>query len=160
MIKLEEYFQLCTENILINKNGFKKVDEPKISIITPIYNKGKTVTRYLRSIQNQPFEDLEIIFIDDRSTDNTLKIIEELQEQDERIILIKNKKRQGTLRSRKIGVYKSKGEFLLFVDPDDMIEFRINTWLQTLGLITHKDIDNTCRTLGQVCEKAGHERSP
>ena len=125
MIKLEEYFQLCSENILINKNGFKKVDEPKISIITPIYNKGKTLTRYLRSIQNQPFADLEIIFIDDRSTDNTLKIIEELQEQDERIILIKNKKRQGTLRSRKIGVYKSKGEFLLFVDPDDMISQNI-----------------------------------
>ena len=121
MIKLDEYFRICNKNILIEKKIFKKVKDPKVSIITPIFNKGITLPRYLKSIQNQPFNDLEIIFIDDLSTDNTLEIINELKKDDERIILIKNKKRRGTLMSRNIGVLKSQSEFLLFVDPDDLI---------------------------------------
>ena len=125
MIKLEEYLRTCGEKTLINKTMFKKTQQPKISIITPIFNKAKTVHRYLRSIQNQLFTDLEIIFIDDLSSDNTLNVIEELKKVDERIILLKNKKRKGTLISRKMGVYKSKGEFLLFVDPDDIISENI-----------------------------------
>ena len=125
MIVLEEYFRMCSEKILINKKSFKKSKKPKISIITPIFNKETTFYRYLRSIQNQPFKDLEIIIVDDFSNDNTLRIIEEIKNDDERIILIKNKKRRGTLISRKIGVFKSNGDFLLFVDPDDMISENI-----------------------------------
>ena len=124
MIKLEEYFRICNENGLINKT-FKKSILPKISIITPVFNKAKSLFRYLNSIQNQLFEDLEIILIDDQSTDDSLNVIEEFKKRDERIIFIKNKKRRGTLISRQIGVYKSNSDFLLFVDPDDMISENI-----------------------------------
>lgn len=79
----------------------------------------------MRSIQNQLFEDIEIIFIDDNSNDNSVKIIKECQLKDERILLIKNKINKGTLISRNIGVIKSKGNYLLISDSDDMLSNNI-----------------------------------
>ena len=134
MIKLEEYLRICNTTSLINKS-FKKVTNPKFSIITPILNKCRTLQRYIRSIQNQTFQNIEIIIIDDYSTDDTIKMLENLQTQDKRIILLKNKKRKGTLMTKNIGVYKSKGEFLLFVDPDDIISENI---LNYFDVITKK----------------------
>ena len=125
MTKLEEYLRICSTNSLIKNDSFKKINNPKFSIITPILNKCLTLKRYIRSIQNQTFKNIEIIFIDDHSNDNTIKIIENMQKEDKRIILLKNKKRKGTLMTKNIGVYKSKGEFLLFVDPDDIISENI-----------------------------------
>ena len=77
--------------------------------------------RFLRSIQNQNFEDIEIIFVDDFSKDNTIKIIEDCQKKDKRITLIKQKKNKGTLKSRNIGALKAKGEYLIFPDSDDIL---------------------------------------
>ena len=125
MIKLEEYLRICSITSLIKNDSFKKINNPKFSIITPILNKCLTLQRYIRSIQYQTFKNIEIIFIDDHSTDNTITIIEKLQKKDKRIILLKNKQRKGTLITKNIGVYKSKGEFLLFVDPDDIISENI-----------------------------------
>jgi len=119
--KFEKYYKLCNRGILINKKHFQQLNNPKISIITPIYNKGNYIQRYLRSIQNQLFNDIEIILIDDYSTDNSTIIIEKFQKEDQRIILIKHKKNKGTLISRNEGVLKSKGEYLIFIDPDDLI---------------------------------------
>lgn len=125
MLKIEEYLNFCNNKSLINKKIFKKRKNPKISIITPVYNKESTINRYLNSIQNQAFDDLEIIIIDDKSTDNSIKIIEEAEKVDKRIILIKNEKRKGTLISKNIGVFQSIGKYLLFVDPDDIISENI-----------------------------------
>ena len=125
MIKLEEYLRICSSTSLIKNQSFKKIIIPKFSIITPILNKCRTIQRYIKSIQYQTFKNVEIIFIDDHSTDDTIKIIEKLKKQDERIILLKNKHRKGTLITKNIGVYKSKGEYLLFVDPDDIISENI-----------------------------------
>ena len=79
----------------------------------------------LRSIQNQLFDNIEIIFVDDYSKDNTTKVIEELQKNDERKILIKLKRNKGTLIARNIGVLKSKGEFLIIPDSDDILSNNI-----------------------------------
>ena len=79
----------------------------------------------MKSIQNQFFDDLEIILIDDYSKDNSIKIIEKCQIEDERIILLKNKKNKGTLISRNIGALKSKGEYLMFPDSDDILSQNI-----------------------------------
>ena len=81
--------------------------------------------RFIRSVQNQRFNNIEIIFIDDCSKDKSVKLIEEYQEKDERIILIKNMKNKGTLISRNIGALNSRGEYLMFSDPDDMISENI-----------------------------------
>ena len=118
---IEKYFKICNNGIVLNKNEFKKVKEPKISIISPIYNKEKSILRFLRSIQNQFFDDIEIILIDDHSKDNTIKIIENIQKEDERIILIKHNENKGTLISRNEGAIISKSKYLIFADPDDIL---------------------------------------
>jgi glycosyltransferase involved in cell wall biosynthesis len=69
--------------------------------------------------------DIEIMLIDDYSNDNSVKLIEKYQEKDKRIILIKNKKNKGTLISRNIGALNSRGEYLIFPDPDDIISKNI-----------------------------------
>ena len=118
---LEKYYQLCDNGILLNNRKFKKVNNPKISIISPICNKEKYILRFLRSIQNQNFDDIEIILIDDYSKDNTVKLIEHYQEEDERIILLKHNKNMGTLISRNEGASMAKGDYIMFADPDDII---------------------------------------
>ena len=79
----------------------------------------------MRSIQNQFFDDIEIIFVDDYSKDNSIRKIENCQNEDERIILLKNKNNKGTLISRNIGALKAKGEFLIFPDSDDILSQNI-----------------------------------
>ena len=96
---IEKYFEICNKEILLNNKIFKKYENPKISIICPNHNRGQYILRLLRSIQNQFFDDIEIIFIDDFSNDNSVKLIEEYQKRDKRIILIKHKKNKGTLIS-------------------------------------------------------------
>ena len=132
MIQIEEYLRICNKTNLMNKRVFKKIEKPKISIITPVYNKENSILRYLRSIQNQLFDSIEIIIIDDKSIDNSRKIIEEVKEEDKRIILIKNLKRKGTLINKNIGAFISNGEYLLFVDPDDLLSEDILNYLNNL----------------------------
>ena len=81
--------------------------------------------RFIRSIQNQFFDDIEIIFIDDCSIDDSVKVIEENKKQDKRIILLKQKINKGTLIARNIGILLSKGEYLMLPDPDDILSENI-----------------------------------
>ena len=140
MNKVDDYFKLCNETNLINIKIFKNKKIPKISIITPVYNKETTIFRYLKSIQSQSFEDIEIILIDDKSSDNSHKIIEKVKNIDKRIILIKNKKRRGTLISKNIGVFKSVGDYLLFVDPDDLLTENTLIHLYNLAIKNNFDL--------------------
>ena len=64
---------------------------------------------------------IELIFVDDCSEDNSIEIIERYKNDDPRIILIKNKKNKGTLISRNIGALKARGEYLVFPDSDDIL---------------------------------------
>ena len=122
---LKYFFKVCNNGRLLNKKKFIKSLKPKISIISTIYNGEKFVLRFIRSIQNQFFDDIEIIIIDDFSSDETVKIVKKYQKEDERIILLKNKKNKGTLISRNIGVIKSKGEFIIIPDVDDIFSKNI-----------------------------------
>ena len=81
--------------------------------------------RFLYNIQKQNFEDLEIIFINDCSKDNSINVIEKYRKEDKRIILIKNKNNRGTFIARNIGVIYSKGKYLILPDPDDIISKNI-----------------------------------
>ena len=119
--KIEEYLKLCNDELISLKKIDKKKD-PKISVISPVYNRGKYLLRFIKSVQNQTFKQIEIILIDDCSTDNTTSLIKKYQEEDKRIILIQNKKNKGTFASRNIGVLKSRGQFIILPDPDDILE--------------------------------------
>ena len=119
--KIEDYLKLCN-NELIKIKKVKQYKHPKISIVSPIYNRGKYVQRFIKSIQNQSFKDIELILIDDFSNDNTNLLIKKYLLEDKRIILIQNKKNKGTFASRNLGSLKSKGQYIMFPDPDDILE--------------------------------------
>ena len=130
---IEKYYQLCNNQTLINNKNFTEILNPKISIISPIFNKENYINRFLISIKNQFFDEIEIIFIDDKSQDKSVEIIKRFQKEDKRIILIQNKKQKGTLISRNQGVIKSKGEYLMFVDPDDILSSDILKYVYNIA---------------------------
>jgi glycosyltransferase involved in cell wall biosynthesis len=113
------YMNKCLEGIIRNV-AFTISNNPKISVIVPVYNSQKSIKSTLRSILNQNMIEIEIILINDNSKDNSLEIIENIQKKDPRIILINNKKNMGILYSRCIGVLKSGGNYILNLDHDDM----------------------------------------
>ena len=119
--KIENYLKKCSIPESSYQSTKKISDNPKISIISPVYNTGKFLLRLLRSIQYQNFHDLEIILIDDCSEDNSLELMKRYQKEDKRIKLIKNKKNMGTFSSRNVGILKSSGNFIMIPDPDDIL---------------------------------------
>ena len=108
--KFNNYTNICANDILIDKKKYPLVKNPKISAIIPIYNGGKYLHYSLRSIQNQKMKDIEIILIDDCSTDNSLTIIEMYMKEDERIRLIKNIENRKILYSKSFSALNSKGK--------------------------------------------------
>ena len=116
---IEKYLDKCKSKGNLNFSNIVKF--PKVSIITAIYNRGEYLLRFLNSIQLQKFNDIEIILIDDFSSDNTLNLIKQYQKIDKRIVLIKNKKNYGTFKSRNLGIMKSTGKYLILPDPDDIL---------------------------------------
>ena len=91
----------------------------KISIIVPIYNEEENLRKCIESLINQTYKELEIILINDGSTDKSKEIIESFK--DKRIIAI-DKKNTGISDTRNIGIGKSTGDYIMFVDSDDYLE--------------------------------------
>ncbi|HDR3888937.1 MULTISPECIES: glycosyltransferase [Bacillus] len=92
-----------------------------VSVIIPVYNAGKYITRCIESLLNQVLHNCEFIFINDGSTDNSVEIIEKYRALDDRIILI-NQKNQGVSIARNQGLLIANGEYIGFVDADDYVE--------------------------------------
>ena len=122
----EKFLKICNKEPKLIKK-YLNINNPKISIISPIYNRERYILRFLKCIQNQNFENIEIVLIDDCSIDKSVKIIEENIKKDKRITLIKNIKNKGTFVSRNIGVLYSKGKYVIIPDPDDLISKNIIT---------------------------------
>jgi len=91
---------------------------PKVSVIIPVYNVERYLRECLDSIINQTLEDIEIICINDGSTDNSLEILCEYEKKDNRIIVF-NQENKGVSTARNNGIKLAKGEFVCFIDPDD-----------------------------------------
>lgn len=96
----------------------------KVSIIVPVYNTGKYLEKCLDSLINQTYQNIEIIIINDGSTDNSLEIIEKYQKKYHNIILI-NDTNHGQGHARNIGIENSTGNYIMFVDSDDYVNNRI-----------------------------------
>ena len=95
----------------------------KISIIIPVYNSEDFLSQCLDSIIDQSLKEIEIICINDGSTDNSLNILEDYANKDKRIVII-DKVNEGTGKARNIAIEQASGEYLYFVDSDDWIEER------------------------------------
>ena len=93
----------------------------KVSVIIPVYNVEKYLNKCLDSILNQTLEDIEVICIDDGSSDSSLEILKEYQIKDKRLKVI-SQKNEGAAVSRNKGINLAKGEYISFVDSDDWLE--------------------------------------
>lgn len=95
----------------------------KVSVIVPVYNAGKYLKEMANSLLSQTCKEMEFIFVDDCSTDNSLEILSELEKADEeRIIIIKLDKNQGPGAARNIGIRYASGEYIGFADSDDLVK--------------------------------------
>ena len=110
----------------------------KISAIVPVYNVEKYLKECLDSIINQTLTDIEIICINDGSTDNSLKILNEYAEKDKRVKIF-TQKNQGLSIARNNGMKYAKGEYISFIDSDDYIE--LNTFEKLYDKATRDDLD-------------------
>ena len=95
-----------------------------ISIIVPLYNSGKYVGECIESLISQTYKNIEIILVDDGSTDNAGKICDEYAQKDDRIIVI-HKENTGVADSRNRGLDIAKGDFIHFADSDDVMNKRL-----------------------------------
>lgn len=100
------------------------MNEIKISVILPVYNVKSYIREALDSIINQTLKEIEIICVDDGSTDGSLAILQEYQEKDARFLII-SQENQGAGAARNLGLDRAKGKYLLFLDPDDFFELKM-----------------------------------
>lgn len=98
------------------------MDKDLVSIIMPSYNCGEYVEQTIRSVQAQTYQNWEIIFVDDSSTDYTIQIVSALREQDKRIRLFQNSYNFGAAISRNHALQEARGRWIAFLDSDDLWE--------------------------------------
>ena len=93
-----------------------------VSIIMPSYNCGSFVEETIRSVQSQTYQDWEILFVDDCSTDDTVMRVSKMMEDDSRIRLFQNKNNSGAAISRNLALKEANGHWIAFLDSDDLWE--------------------------------------
>ena len=147
----KEYFSdLMQKQLKIQEENYRKTDifkekikeemmqRPKVSIILPVYNVAPYLRQSLDSIISQTLTDIEIICVDDGSTDESGKILDEYKEKDARIKVI-HKKNAGTGAARNDGLKIATGECIGFVDPDDWI--LPNMYERLYNILQDKELD-------------------
>ena len=143
------------ENIsfsLENLKNFSIIKNPKISIIIPVHNSEQFLLDFIINIQNQTFKDIEIIYVDDFSTDNSTELIEEFQKKDQRIVFLENKRKRGPFYSRNKGAIFARGDYIQFIDSDDILVGNILEKAYNIAMDKNVDIVQ----YSVLKEKKGH----
>lgn len=112
---------------------------PKISVIIPVYNISKYLDKCLWSVTSQTFQDIEIIVVNDGSTDNSLEIINQYAQKDNRIKVV-TKKNEGLAYARKTGLEHATADYIHHLDGDDYIELNCYELLYKKAIDTDADI--------------------
>jgi len=94
---------------------------PLISIIIPVYNTGKSAQKLLDILKKSTYQNLEIICVDDCSTDNSLELLQKSAKNDDRVKIIASPKNHGAAAARNLSITKAHGEYISFIDSDDEI---------------------------------------
>ena len=117
-----------------------KSNNQMVSVIIPTYNRANLLPRSIESVLNQTYKNIELIIVDDKSTDNSLSIIKKYLKKDGRVKLIQHNKNYGGSIARNTGIKNSKGKYIAFQDSDD--EWLPNKLeLQIQELLENKKID-------------------
>ncbi len=95
--------------------------DTKVSIIIPAFNVEEDISRCLDSVVKQTYENIEIIIVNDASTDNTESIINEYMQKDSRIVCVTKEENEGLLQARMTGIKKATGDYIYSVDSDDYV---------------------------------------
>ncbi|MBO5629238.1 MAG: glycosyltransferase family 2 protein [Aeriscardovia sp.] len=94
---------------------------PKVSVVVTVYNVEKYIQRCIESIQKQTVKDIEILVVDDATPDNSMDIVEEIANNDNRIKIVRHEKNMGLMWARKTGYTAAQGEYITFCDSDDYL---------------------------------------
>ncbi len=134
--------------------GLAVKETPKVSVIVPLYNQKRYLEQCIRSITNQSYKNLEIIIVNDGSTDDSLVRANKLAESDSRIIVF-DKQNEGTSFARRDGYLLSTGDYITFVDNDDLLP--VHSVEIMVNLMEDKDLDmvfgGISRKLGFIVKK-------
>ncbi|GAB6927492.1 hypothetical protein JCM10914A_14750 [Paenibacillus sp. JCM 10914] len=140
----KDYDCLSVSNV---QSELRNVDKPKITVIMPVYNAQDVITTALESVINQTWDNLEIIIVDDCSTDSTAQIIEKYMSKDARIRFLKQEENKGAYTARNLALQIATGEFVTCHDADDW-SHPLKVELQALHLMSNK------RTVGNTSQAA------
>lgn len=114
-------------------------DNPRISVIVAAFNVEKYLTTAMDNLIKQTYKNIEVIAVDDGSTDSTPAILDNYEAKDERIRVIHHEKNKGLFAARKTGVAKATGDYILFLDGDDFLDKKACEVLA--NEITKKNVD-------------------
>lgn len=118
----------------------------KVTVIIPTYNRGKTLLRSIESVLNQTYRNLEVIVVDDNSTDDTEYIIKCIK--DKRFNYIKNLENKGACYSRNLGIDMSTGKYIAFQDSDD--EWKVDKLQKQLKYLKERKLDIVSCYMSQI----------
>jgi len=114
--------------------------QPLISVIIPVWNPGPGIDRCINSLRSQSLKNIEMIFVDDRGTDDAMEKVQAAAKEDPRIRILENPENIGAGPSRNKGIEAAQGEFLSFIDPDDYISVDFYEMLYTEAVSSNADI--------------------
>ena len=131
-----------------------EASQPLVSVIIPLYNQERYFDACVRSICRQSYSNLQVIVVDDGSTDRSSQIADEWAAKDERLMVV-HKQNEGTAFARRDGLKKATGEYVVFVDSDDFLPLNAIATLVNLIVIHNVDlvIGSVTRKLGGVKNK-------
>lgn len=121
----------------------------KLSIIIPVYNSGKYLRTCIESVLYQYYEDVDVLLIDNGSTDNSRSICEEYEKKDMRVHVL-NESKPGAAAARNCGIAHAKGEYISFVDSDDYVDK--NMYCELIDLMEQHGADIACSSFNYVYE--------
>lgn len=116
-----------------------KINNPKISIVVPVYKVEKYLDKCVSSILNQPYKNLELILVDDKSPDTCGEMCDEWKKKDKRVKVIHHKVNSGVSMARNSGLKLATGDYITFVDSDDFVTNDFSRCVENL-----EDVDITC----------------
>lgn len=131
---------------MYQKEKMNYIEYPLISVIVPIYNMEKYLERCIDSILDQTYANLEIILVDDCSSDNSPEIIKKYIESDERVKTVRHKENRGLFQTRITGSEVATGKYIAFVDSDDYISV---DWFRKL--LHHAENTQSDIVIGEWC---------